>query len=97
MSVRAYNRGSRVLAARITAEQRLPTRPIPSPREPATPTRPEWVVGDWAFCTVTAIRGWYRVTAVNPKDGRIKVDPWNTWNPLHNFQHVDKDGRGYTA
>jgi hypothetical protein len=50
------------------------------------------------FCTVSAVRGWYRVMAVRPRDGYIKIDGgWNVWCPPHNFSMVDQKGRTYNA
>jgi len=43
-------------------------------------------IGTYVFCTVFAVRGWYRVLAIRPRDGYIKVDGFNTWNPPHNFK-----------
>ena len=45
-------------------------------------------IGDKVYCTVFAVRGWYRVTAIRPRDGYIKIDGFNTWNPPHNFNQT---------
>lgn len=42
--------------------------------------------GDKVFCTVTAIRRWCTFREVRPRDGYIKVDEYNSWNPPHNFE-----------
>lgn len=42
-------------------------------------------IGADVFCIVFAVRGWYKVTAIRPRDGYIKIDAFNTWNPPHNF------------
>jgi hypothetical protein len=44
-------------------------------------------VGAQVFCTVHGRdRGWYRVTAIRPRDGYIKIDGgFNYWCPPHNF------------
>jgi hypothetical protein len=42
-------------------------------------------IGSLVFCTVSAVQGWYRVTAIRPRDGYIKIDGFGTWNPPHNF------------
>ena len=49
------------------------------------------------YCTVDAVRGWYRVTAIRPRDGYIKVDGFNTWNPPHNFSLTDTQGKGWQS
>jgi hypothetical protein len=41
--------------------------------------------GTKIFCTVYAVRGWYTVVAIRPRDGYIKISGFNTWNPPHNF------------
>lgn len=42
-------------------------------------------VGDRVYCTVRDWAGWYRVTAIRPRDGYIKIGGWNVWCPPHNF------------
>lgn len=42
-------------------------------------------VGTKVYCTVDAVRGWYTVTAIRPRDGYIKIEGFRTWNPPHNF------------
>lgn len=51
-------------------------------------------IGSWVYCTVDAVRGWYRVTAVRPRDGYLQIGGFSTWNPPHNFALVDASGRG---
>lgn len=51
--------------------------------------------GAYVFCTVHAVRGWYRVTAIRPRDGYIKISGFNTWNPPHNFRLTDDAGKGW--
>jgi hypothetical protein len=43
-------------------------------------------IGAKVYCTVTACRGWYTVTAVRPRDGYIKITGCNSWCPPHNFR-----------
>lgn len=52
-------------------------------------------LGTWLYCTVHAVEGWYRLTAVRPRDGYIKVDGVRTWNPPHNFSLTDRAGLEY--
>jgi hypothetical protein len=54
-------------------------------------------VGTMVYCTVDQVRGWYRVTAVRPRDGYIKIEGVSTWNPPHNFAVVDARGRAWEA
>lgn len=49
-------------------------------------------LGTWVFCTVRAGKaphgylGWYRVLAVRPRDGYLKLDHGgNYWSPPFNF------------
>lgn len=42
-------------------------------------------LGTKVYCTVSAVQGWYTITAIRPRDGYIKVSGFNTWNPPHNF------------
>ena len=49
-------------------------------------------IGTWVYCTVHAVHGWYRLLAVRPRDGYIKIGGFNTWNPPHNFKLVDQAG-----
>ena len=50
-------------------------------------------IGTPVYCTVYAVRGWYSVTAIRPRDGYIKVDAFNTWNPPHNFTLTRPEGQ----
>lgn len=50
-------------------------------------------IGTYVFCTVHAVRGWYRVLAIRSRDGFIKISGFNTWNPPHNFRTTDEEGR----
>lgn len=43
-------------------------------------------VGTLVYCTVTACRGWYRLQAIRPRDGYIKIDGYSMWCPPHNFR-----------
>lgn len=52
-------------------------------------------VGAYVWCTVRAMRGWFRVTAIRPRDGYIKIMGFNTWNPPHNFQQFDDHGQAF--
>lgn len=52
-------------------------------------------IGSHVFCTVHAVSGWYRLTAIRPHDGYIKIDGFSTWNPPHNFALTDERGRAY--
>ena len=49
-------------------------------------------LGTYVYCSVYAVRGWYRVTAIRPRDGYIKISGFNTWNPPHNFGLYDDRG-----
>lgn len=42
-------------------------------------------VGTLVYCTVRQVRGWYRVTAVRPRDGYIQIDGYKSWCPPFNF------------
>lgn len=42
-------------------------------------------LGTKVYCTVSAVRGWYTLLAVRPRDGYIKITGFNTWNPPYNF------------
>lgn len=47
-------------------------------------------VNTWVFCTVRGPRGgylgWYRVLAVRPRDGYLRIDNGHTyWCPPFNF------------
>lgn len=46
--------------------------------------------GDKVYCTVFAVRGWYTVEAIRPRDGYIKVTAYRTWNPHYNFEVTEK-------
>lgn len=47
-------------------------------------------IGAKVFCTVrSAVRGWYRVTAIRPRDGYIKITGASMWCPPHNFALTD--------
>jgi hypothetical protein len=47
-------------------------------------------IGTHIWCTVHAVRGWYRVTAIRSRDGYIKLDSgYNVWCPPHNFRLTD--------
>jgi hypothetical protein len=52
-------------------------------------------VGTYVFCTVFAVRGWYRLLEIRSRDGYIKIAGFNTWNPPHNFRTTDEEGRSY--
>ena len=60
----------------------------------ATDTR-KLEIGAHVFCTVDQVRGWYKVLGIRPRDGYIKINGFNTWNPPHNFQMTDESGRAY--
>jgi hypothetical protein len=66
------------------AKVELPVAPAP-PQWPA-PERRQFSLGQSVWCTVHAVKGWRTVTAINPKDGRIKIDGGRVWCPLHNFE-----------
>lgn len=40
-------------------------------------------IGSQVFCTVHGSRGWYRVQAIRPRDGYIKVVGVSMW-----FRHI---------
>lgn len=42
-------------------------------------------IGARVYCTVHAVRGWYTVTAIRPRDGYIKISGFGPWCPPHNF------------
>ncbi len=44
------------------------------------------LVNTAVYCTVFGIQGWYRLLAVRPRDGYIKIAGFNSWNPPHNFK-----------
>ena len=46
-------------------------------------------IGSQVFCTVSAIRSWFRVEAIRPRDGYIKINGFGGWNPPHNFELTD--------
>ena len=48
-------------------------------------------IGAHVFCTVRACSGWYVIRAIRPRDGYIKIDGFNTWNPPHNFTTAPSD------
>ena len=41
--------------------------------------------GTLVYCTVRAVRGWYRLVAVRPRDGYIRIEGYRPWCPPHNF------------
>ena len=49
--------------------------------------------GTKVYCTVPAVRGWYTLLAVRPRDGYIKVAGVTTWNPPHNFSLTEGTSR----
>jgi len=48
-------------------------------------------IGTQVYCTVLAVRGWYQVVAIRPRDGYIKIESFNTWNPPHNFELAEPE------
>lgn len=58
--------------------------------------------GTWVFCTVrlpypsVGCLGWFRVLAVRPRDGYIKLDGGGkAWCPPHNFSLTDLNGKNF--
>lgn len=41
--------------------------------------------GTMVWCNVEGSRGWYRLVAVRPRDGYIKIEGYGPWCPPFNF------------
>lgn len=52
----------------------------------------QFTVGEWVYCTVIAVQGWYQVTAVRPRDHYIKISGYKPWCPWYNFTRTPTDG-----